>query len=211
LADPVGLTEYGLQSTEARAALSSFLDGLRLAVQGAPARSVVIAQVSGSRAVGRVMAGLEMAAAAKRVGLVAGELASVGSARFLNLYRVPREQRPEEEAPSARSSSNPGALHLGEASLSEVLEARIDEIDPRAEMAVIRGPGLLESVDAALLANAAIGVILVVEPLVTLGADLSRAISRVERSASQILGVVTIGTASSLPKWLRRAFGGVAG
>ena len=211
LTRPVALSEYGLQSTEAKAALSGLLDGLRLAVKSAPSRAVVIADVSGSGAASRLMAGLEMTAVARRVSLVVGELATMEGSRFLNLYPVPRqEDRPEGDSPTW-SPGQPGSLDLREDSLSEVLEPRIDEVDARAEIAVIQGPALAESVDAALVASATGGIVLVVEPQVTLGSDLSLAISRTERAGGEILGVVTVGAGSSLPKWLRRALSGVSG
>ncbi len=77
-------------------------------------------------------------------------------------------------------------------------------------LTIIQAPPLLHSVDAALVARACNGLVLVVEPLHTAREMLRTAVERARTADCRILGLAISGAREWLPRWLRRLFAGQA-
>ena len=83
----------------------------------------------------------------------------------------------------------------------------IARIAPQDELIVITGPPLAASVDAALLACACEGLVIVAESEVTERAALQIAADRARIAGCRTLGVVMHRTKDRLPGWVRRMVG----
>ena len=178
-----------LKPAESLGALAGLLDGLRLISSSRSGRCVVLAGVSSDTAAGFVQRGLEAEAVRSSVNLVTGRLIRSRGRRFVVEFS---------------STEDSVAIDLETDAVADALRARIQKVDPEADVAVLQGPPLSDSVDAALLARSTSGLILVLEPLVTRRSDLFLALERAERSGCEVLGVVTLDARKRLPQWLRR-------
>ncbi len=203
--DPYPFSRVTLRSAQVQAEFSELLGSLRLAALSSPSRSVVVAAVSHTQASRRVMEGLEVIGDQGPLEVVRGELEVSAGGRSVRLRRTSAGQggridAAAETAPAERIL----ALDLNEVSLAEKLRNQIGLVNPKADLAVVHGPPLTRSVEAALRAGATAGIVLVVELMITPRSDLFVALDRIERSGSTILGVVTVGK-TVLPRWLQRS------
>jgi hypothetical protein len=89
----------------------------------------------------------------------------------------------------------------------ETFGAWIDRVAPRSDLVVMTGPPLATSIDAALLACACDGLVIVAESEVTERAALQVAAERARIAGCKTLGVVMHGTKDRLPGWIRRFVG----
>ncbi len=89
----------------------------------------------------------------------------------------------------------------------ESLGRWVEQVGPASDLVVIAGPPLATSIDAALLACASDGLVIVAESEVTERAALQLAAERARIAGCKTLGVVMHGTKDRLPNWLRRLMG----
>jgi hypothetical protein len=82
----------------------------------------------------------------------------------------------------------------------------LKEARARHDVVIVEAPPLGLSVDAAVVARACDGLVLVVEPRTTASSALLASIERAEAVGCRILGIVSQGTDEKLPKWLRQIF-----
>jgi Mrp family chromosome partitioning ATPase len=82
-----------------------------------------------------------------------------------------------------------------------------ERIAPANDLVVITGPPLANSIDAALLACACDGLVIVAESEITDRKALHIAAERARIAGCRTLGVVMHGTKDHLPKWIRRIVG----
>lgn len=87
---------------------------------------------------------------------------------------------------------------------SPELVSWLDEARSQHDVVIIEAPPLGLSVDAAVVARACDGLILIVEPRVTTSAALLASVERADAVGCRILGVVTQGKTETLPAWLRQ-------
>jgi hypothetical protein len=176
---------------------TSLLDRLRAhAAQGMPARALVFAAPTTSASPGLVMEGL--AAQAEHLGLrvVRGEL-----------HGACNRSKP---ARLALTAERPNRCGLNVAPRPAALDAEVQAWLGQhrdADLVLIEGPPLLDSIDAALVARACDGLILVAERGVTERSAVRDAASRARISGCALLGVVVTGARLSMPGWVRRLLG----
>jgi hypothetical protein len=87
------------------------------------------------------------------------------------------------------------------------LNAWAQRIAPASDLVVLTGPPLASSIDAALLACACDGLVIVAESEVTDRTALQTAAERARIAGCRTLGVVMHGTKDRLPGWIRRIVG----
>ena len=90
---------------------------------------------------------------------------------------------------------------------AETFSTRIDRVAPDSDLVVVTGPPLATSIDAALLACACDGLVIVAESEVTERAALHVAAERARIAGCKTLGVVMHGSKDRLPGWIRRIVG----
>ena len=206
------VSDTALQTASVQGETSDLLDGLRLVPPSESGRCVVMAGVSSDQAARSVLHGLEQQAEQVPVNLVTGELQHSQGSRKLALRSVPAGAGLHTEV-GPWSVSHEGALpiDLDSATLAEDLMKQIQGLGANADLALLLGPPLSRSVDAALLARATSGLVLVAEPLVTERSDLFLALNRAQSSGCSVLGTVSVGTRHSLPAWIQKLFASISG
>jgi len=87
------------------------------------------------------------------------------------------------------------------------LNAWIERVAPDAQLVIVAGPPLANSIDTALLACASDGLVIVAESEVTDRNALQLAAERARIAGCRTLGVVMHGTQERMPVWMRRLMG----
>jgi Mrp family chromosome partitioning ATPase len=90
---------------------------------------------------------------------------------------------------------------------TDQLHAWVGRAAPGVDLVVLIGPPLAASIDAALLASACDGLVIVAESEKTERAALQTAAERARATGCRTLGVVMHGTKEQLPGWMRRLMG----
>lgn len=182
-------------ATEAHSGIATLLDNIRMLSSGRASRTVVFCGASTAEAV-TALAGA-LAAHAERSGM---------SAFVGNLTRT---SAGSVVAPALGSSSDAPALEidLDAGTPTAELQGWAARVAPGSELIVITGPPLATSIDAALLACACDGLVIVAESEVTERAALQVAAERARIAGCRTLGVVMHGTKDRLPGWIRRLMG----
>jgi hypothetical protein len=90
---------------------------------------------------------------------------------------------------------------------SDDLHAWAQRVAPANDLVVLTGPPLASSIDAALLACACDGLVIVAESEVTDRVALQTAAERARIAGCRTLGVVMHGTKDRMPGWIRRIVG----
>jgi hypothetical protein len=183
-------------SAESQRGIAILLDKIR-AVGGSQAtRTLVFAGASASDSVHAVSEGL--ARHAERYGmhvLVAELLMREGGHQLVAVGAV---QHDDERV---------RAIDLHAAGASAELTAWVDRVAGTRDLVLLEGPPLAESIDAALLACACDGLVIVADAEVTSRTALQAAAERAQISGCRTLGVVMSGTKEHLPSWMRRLMG----
>jgi hypothetical protein len=99
------------------------------------------------------------------------------------------------------------AVDLDAGLSAESFTTWIDRVAPASDLVIMTGPPLATSIDAALLACACDGLVIVAESEVTERAALQVAAERARIAGCKTLGVVMHGSKDRLPGWLRRLMG----
>jgi hypothetical protein len=99
------------------------------------------------------------------------------------------------------------AVDLDAGLTPDALGAWIDRVAPHSDLVIVTGPPLATSIDAALLACACDGLVIVAESEVTERAALQVAAERARIAGCKTLGVVMHGAKDRMPGWLRRLMG----
>jgi hypothetical protein len=187
-------------SDEALKGIAALLDNIRVLAVGRTTRTVVFAGASKSEPVALVTAGL--AAHAERQGMTVftAELTKSDGRSFL----APR--------PSAAAGTRTGAddaleIDLDGGAAPSDLNAWIERVAPDAQLVIVAGPPLANSIDTALLACASDGLVIVAESEVTDRNALQLAAERARIAGCRTLGVVMHGTQERMPAWMRRLMG----
>lgn len=173
--------------------IATLLDSIRLISNGRERRVVVFCGASNAEAVTALAEAL--VAHAERTGMRAllATLTRTGTGSAV----VPAH---------IAGSALPVDLDAGTS--IDALAAWADQLDHANDLVVVTGPPLASSIDAALLACASDGLVIVAESEVTERAALQVAAERARIAGCKTLGVVMHGTKERLPKWLSRLMGG---
>ncbi|MDX2167493.1 MAG: hypothetical protein SF182_10535, partial [Deltaproteobacteria bacterium] len=173
---------------------AALYDNLRTAANGQPTRSVVFAGATAPVGVNRVVAGL--AAHVRRTGhrVLLAHLADSGGSRTLQPVAADGDARWNEAPPLGLDLSS----HAESGAIQGWLRAHAGDAD-----LVCIAAGALGAVDAALLACACDGLVLVVHAEHTAAAALRHAVERAHAVGCRPLGLVVVGSRDPLPAWLR--------
>ncbi len=180
-------------ATEAHPGIATLLDNIRLIANGRESRTVVLCGASNAEAV------LSLA------GALASHAEQTGMRAFLATLH--RTAQGAVVIPARGATSDALAIDLDAGSSPEVLSAWVERIAPGSDLIVVTGPPLATSIDAALLACASDGLVIVAESEVTERAALQLAAERARIAGCKTLGVVMHGTKDRMPAWLRRLLG----
>lgn len=178
-------------TTAAHPGIATLLDAIRLIANGRQTRVVVFCGASNAEAVTTLAD--DLVAYASRNGMPAF------------LATLARTATGTAVVP-ARSASMDGvlAVDLDAGPAAEAIAHWAAEVGPESDLVVITGPPLAESIDAALLARACDGLIIVAESEVTERAALHLAAERARIAGCKTLGIVMHGSKDRLPGWMRR-------
>ena len=179
---------------------ASLLESLRALDTHLETPTVVVAGIDTADAPRPVIAGLIIQAHLRGLKLSLGKLVPGKGFRLLR-KRVPRTTPGDDtRAPGVDASAEDLALQIIGAPPTNVLEDWYDKAAGNADLLLIEAPPLIESVDAALLARASDGLVLVVEPTKTRQADFETAVERARAANCPPIGLVM----SHHREWLPR-------
>ncbi|HVN87202.1 MAG TPA: hypothetical protein VMW17_20410 [Candidatus Binatia bacterium] len=184
---------------ETSAAFVTLFDNIRALGEGQPVRTLVFAGASSAEAVRTVTTGL--AAHVESVGLrvLMAELADVGGRPILR-----SRTRDADLHPGAGDEIPPD---LGGKAAPAELTDWLEGAGTVADFIIIEGRPLAESIDAALLARACDGLVIIAQSEVTLREALRLAAQRAQTVGCRTLGVVLQSRRDRWPRWLRRFIG----
>jgi len=176
---------------------SSLFDNLRVLGNGVPLGAVVIAGASDFESTKRVADGLANEVIRNRLTASIAELSRAQSQPTLRMRMT--------SSPAVARSDN-AIVHVNTRSTagSPELAAWLEDARSNHDVVIIEAPPLGLSVDAAVVARACDGLILVAEPRATTTAALQASVERADAVGCRILGIVTQGKQERLPAWLRQ-------
>ena|GEM_PF-3959981 len=189
-----------------RESFARAFDNLRAIAAGTRLRSVVIAAASGAETVEPVVTGLAEEAHRHQLQALTATLTADEGEYVLRERFVFEPDRISDGTPP-RSESRPISFHLGTSDLPSTLTDWINKAREAHDLALLHGPALGDSVDAALIARATDGLVIVVEPGVTASHDLIGAVERARSVGCNILGLVAAGARDELPSWMKQIVG----
>lgn len=181
-------------ATEAHPGIATLLDAIRLISNGRQTRVVVFCGASNAEAVTTLADSL--VAHANRSGMPAF------------LATLTRTATGSAIVP-ARGATMDAVLpiDLDGGVSTEAISRWTTQVGPESDLVVITGPPLATSIDAALLACACDGLVIVAESEVTERAALQLAAERARIAGCKTLGVVMHGSKDRMPGWVRRLIG----
>jgi len=180
-------------ATESHPGIATLLDNIRLISNGRESRMVVLCGASNAEAVEQLASALALHAERSGMQTVLASLHRTASGTAV--------------VPASGSASDGLTVDLDAGASPEALNGWIQRIAPASDLILITGPPLASSIDAALLACASDGLVIVAESEVTERAALQVAAERARIAGCKTLGVVMHGTKNRVPRWLRRLVG----
>ena len=184
---------------EVAAAFVELFDNIRALGEGRPVRTLVFAGASGTESVRAVTAGLAAHVQGLGLRVLMAELADVGGRPILRSRGGAAEPHP--------GSGDPIPTDLGGKAAPAELMDWLEGAGSIADFIIIEGRPLAESIDAALLARACDGLVIVAQTEVTPRDALRGAAERARTIGCRTLGVVLHGQREHGPLWLRRLMG----
>ncbi len=179
-------------ATEAHPGIATLLESIRLIANGRERRVVVFCGASTAEAVTTLAQ--DLAQYAERSGMTA----FVGS-----LFR----SAAGTIVAAANDPATAQSVDLDAGLTADSFATWIDRVAPNSNLVIVTGPPLATSIDAALLACACDGLVIVAESEVTERATLQVAAERARIAGCTTLGVVMHGSKDRLPGWIRRIIG----
>jgi hypothetical protein len=181
-------------STSADAAYRVLFDNLRALTNGLSVRVLIFASVSADESARSVTAGFAAHAVELGLNVVTATMTESAGRAFLQRCVFGSSQT-GAEPPLPLDVNRPE----WQASFADWLRSAA----PEADIVIIDGPPLDQSIDAAVLARACDGLVLVARTEVTPRQALQAAAERARAVGCCTLGVVMHGTKNHLPAWLR--------
>jgi Mrp family chromosome partitioning ATPase len=178
---------------------SSLFDNLRVIGNGAPASSVVLAGASSFEGVSRLADGLAAEINRHRLKVAIATLSRGQSypTLRLRLFSNSDEGEKPEDLPI------PIDLDLRSGPVPTELIEWLTQVRRSQDVLIIEAPPLGLSVDAAVVARACEGLMLVVQPRETSKDALFQSVERAESVGCNVLGLITHGAPERVPQWLR--------
>jgi hypothetical protein len=201
---PAALTEQGRRPYQTLSpvllspAYATLYDNLRATANGRPTRSLVFAGACASDPVQAVMAGV--AAHVRRLSLrvMVAELVESNGRPLLR-------SRPGDSDTEVRDV-DPLWLDLRSHADADNIKNWVEQNASPADLVLIEGSALAQSIDSALLGCACDGLVLVVRTEVTTRSALHVAVDRARAVGCRPLGIAMYGSKDHLPGWARRLF-----
>lgn len=190
-----GETFFSDRNATADTSYGRLLDSLRATDTRFPAPGVVLASASTRRSVRAVIDGLAQQARSMGVRLAVAELVFAESERVL---------RSREDSSTTLPTTS--SLELTGSGSDQILQDWFERATAGVDLLIIEGPPLARSVDAALMARAGDGMVIVAEPQATLIEEFETAIERAKASGCLVLGMVLNRHTHWLPRFLRGFF-----
>lgn len=177
------------------AGFAELFDRIQMFAQGRERCVVVLAPASHCESIGRVMSAMAAHAEQRNERAFFAELRGRADACTL----VPRAgQR------GGRDSATSLAIDPADPTTSGLLSSWLDTHAPGDRLVLLEAPPLANGLDAALLARACDGLIVVAEAEVTERDALHLAGERVRASGCNTLGIAMVGSSDPMPGWLAR-------
>lgn len=183
-AAPVGFTGF-----------AELFDRIQLFAQGRERCVVVLAPASHAESIGRVMSAMVAHAEQRHERAFFAELRGRADACTL----VPRAGQG-----NGRDSATPLAIDPADHATPGLLSEWLDTHAPGDRLILLEAPPLSNGLDAALLARACDGLIVVAEAEVTEREALHVAGERARASGCNTLGIAMVGSSDPMPRWLAR-------
>ncbi len=180
-------------ATESHPGIATLLENIRLISNGRESRMVVFCGASTAEAVSVLATAL--ATHAERSGM----------RTFVAMLN--RTSAGAAVVPFHGASDTALAVDLDGGSSLQTLGPWVEQLAPGSDLVIFTGPPLATSIDAALLACACDGLVIVAESEVTERTALQVAAERARIAGCKTLGVVMHGTKDRTPGWLRRLMG----
>lgn len=177
---------------------SALFDNLRVLGNGVPLGAIVIAGASDFESARRVADGLANEVIRNRMTAAIAELSRAQSQPSLRMRMTSSASAAAEPATPQRIQ-----LDLRGGPIPPNLAEWLGGARTLHDVVIIEAPPLGLSVDAAVVARACDGLVLVVEPRATASAALLASVERAEAVGCRSLGIVTQGKTERLPAWLR--------
>ena len=180
-------------SAEGQRGIATLFDNIRALASGRATRVLVFAGAAATDSVCAVTEALARHAQRHGMRVFIAELARTGGGATL-VSRMP-------SAPAPLTIDLDGGAAPGE------LNAWVNDTAGDTDLVVLEAPPLADSIDAALLACACDGLVIIADTEVTPRGALQIAAERAQVAGCRTLGVVMNGTKERLPSWMRRLFG----
>jgi len=180
-------------SAEGQRGIATLFDNLRALASGRSTRVLVFAGAAATDSVSAVTEALALHAQRHGMSAFVAELARTSGGPTL-VSRMP-------------SASAPLTIDLDGGAAPGELNAWVKDAAGDNDLIVLEAPPLADSIDAALLACACDGLVIVADTEVTPRGALQIAAERAQVAGCRTLGVVMTGTKERLPSWMRRLFG----
>ena len=196
---PTPITRAPVQDDRLVGGYAALFDNLRVLGNGVPLGAIVLAGASDSESCRRVADGLANEVIRNRMTAAIAELSRAQTRPTLRMRMTSSNAGSPDPAGATRVQ-----LDLRSGPLPNDLVEWLKDARARHDVVIVEAPPLGLSVDAAVVAKACDGLILVVEPRATASAALLGSVERAEAVGCRILGIVTQGANEKLPKWLRQ-------
>ncbi len=185
----------GTLRPEAQRGIATLFDNIRALATGRATRTLVFAGAAPSDSTHAITDGLARHAARHAMQVLVAQLTHTADGPML-VPLVPTDGAADTLAVDLDATATQGDLN-----------AWIDRIAGASDLVLVEAPPLAESIDAALLACACDGLVIVADTEVTPRAALQVAAERAQIAGCRTLGVVMTGTKERLPSWMRRILG----
>jgi hypothetical protein len=177
---------------------STLFDNLRVIGNGAPIASMVLAGASSFESVSRLADGLAAEIGRHRLKVAIATLARGQSFPTLRLRLFSNT----DEGEKPRDLPPPINLDLRGSPVPAELVDWLAKVRESQDIIIIEAPPLGLSVDAAVVARACEGLMLVVQPRETAKEALLQSVDRADAVGCNLLGLITHGTPEQVPQWL---------
>lgn len=181
----------------ADAAFAKLFDNIRTLANGNPVRALVFAGASASEPVRAVMSGLSAQVESRGLTVVTGNLSYSDGHPMLRSRSLGVAASSDESVTAVR-------LDLAGPDAAVELTAWLQETDRVADLVLIEGRSLDQSVDAALLARSCDGLVIVATTEMTAREALTSAAERAKAVGCRTFGLVLRSSPDHMPRWLRR-------
>jgi Mrp family chromosome partitioning ATPase len=185
-------------SDEGQRGIATLFDNIRALASGQATRTLVFAGATSTDSVHAVAEGLARHAQRRGITVFVAELIHTDSGPAMLVARMAAE--PYETIPAL-------AIDLNGSAVPSELNAWLDRTAASSDLVLLEAAPLADSIDAALLACACDGLVIVADAEVTPRSALQVAAERAQITGCRTLGVVLNGTKEHLPGWMRRLFG----